>query len=111
MAVSRRSIQMRVVSLWAVVFFAVGTGCASDGDVARLKRLIEIQSVSSNIVEVNRAVDFLSAELRKDGLWCKVETMGDGRRVLFAANGETCRPDVLLSAHGDVVPSINSRIV
>ena len=107
MAVSRRSIQMRVVSLWAAVVFAVGTGRASDGDVARLKRLIEIPSVSSNIVEVNRAVDFLSAELRKDGLWCKVETMGDGRRVLFAANGETCRPDVLLSAHVDVVPAMD----
>ena len=37
-------------------------------DLVRLEKLIAIPSVSSNIVEVNRAVDFLSEELRHDGL-------------------------------------------
>lgn len=95
----------RIVSSLAVVFSIVGSICASDMDIVRLKRLIEIQSVSSNIVEVNRAVDFLSNELGYDGLWCQIETMSDGRRVLFAANEKTCRPNVLLSAHIDVVPA------
>ena len=53
-------------------------------DLARLEKQIAIPSVSSNIVEVNRAVDFLSEELRRDGLWFRIETMADGRRVLFA---------------------------
>ena len=93
--------------LQVAVFFAAGSMWASDVDIARLKRLIEIPSVSSNIVEVNRAVDFLSGELGSDGLWCKVETMSDGRRVLFAANEDNRRPDVLLSAHIDVVPAMD----
>ena len=76
-------------------------------DLARLEKLIAIQSVSSNIVEVNRAVDFLSEELRRDGLWCWIETMVDGRRVLFAANVEAQRPNILLSSHLDVVPAID----
>ena len=75
-------------------------------DLARLERLIAIPSVSSNIVEVNRAVDFLDGELGRDGLWRRIETMNDGRRVLFAANVATNRPDVLLSAHLDVVPAL-----
>ena len=76
-------------------------------DLARLEKLIAIPSVSSNIVEVNRAVDFLSEELRRDGLWCRIETMADGRRVLFAANGESQKPNILLSSHLDVVPVID----
>ena len=76
-------------------------------DLVRLEKLIAIPSVSSNIVEVNRAVYFLSEELRHDGHWCRIETMADGRRVLFAANVETKTPDILLSAHLDVVPAID----
>ncbi len=72
-----------------------------------LEKLIAIPSVSANIVEVNRAVDFLSEELRRDGLWCRIETMPGGRRVLFAANVETQKPDILLSSHLDVVPAID----
>ena len=41
-------------------------------DLARLERLIAIPSVSSNIVEVNRAVDFLDGELGRDGLWRRI---------------------------------------
>jgi acetylornithine deacetylase/succinyl-diaminopimelate desuccinylase-like protein len=88
-----------------VIVLAAALGFAQQSDdLASLEKLIAIPSVSSNVVEVNRAVDFLSEELRRDGLWCRIETMPGGRRVLFAANEPTRRPDVLLSAHLDVVP-------
>ena len=83
---------------------AVGAAGAAESDLVRLEKLIRIPSVSSNIVEVNRAVDFLDGELGRDGLYRQIETMPDGRRVLFAANESTRRPDILLSAHLDVVP-------
>ena len=91
------------IALLAAVF-AVGAAGAAESDLVRLEKLIRIPSVSSNIVEVNRAVDFLDGELGRDGLYRQIETMPDGRRVLFAANESTKRPDILLSAHLDVVP-------
>ena len=91
------------IALLAVAF-AVGAAGAAESDLVRLEKLIRIPSVSSNIVEVNRAVDFLDGELGRDGLYRQIETMPDGRRVLFAANESTKRPDILLSVHLDVVP-------
>ena len=91
------------IALLAVAF-AVGVAGAAESDLVRLEKLIRIPSVSSNIVEVNKAVDFLDGELGRDGLYRQIETMPDGRRVLFAANESTKRPDILLSAHLDVVP-------
>ena len=91
------------MALLAAVF-GVGAAGAAESDLMRLEKLIRIPSVSSNIVEVNRAVDFLDGELGRDGLYRQIETMSDGRRVLFAANESTRRPDILLSAHLDVVP-------
>ena len=91
------------ITLLAVVL-AVAAAGAAESDLVRLEKLIRIPSVSSNIVEVNRAVDFLDGELGRDGLYRQIETMPDGRRVLFAANESTRRPDILLSAHLDVVP-------
>ena len=87
-----------------VAVLAVGATGAAESDLVLLEKLIRIPSVSSNIVEVNKAVDFLDGELGRDGLYRQIETMPDGRRVLFAANESTKRPDILLSAHLDVVP-------
>ena len=95
------------IALLAVAF-AVGVAGAAESDLVRLEKLIRIPSVSSNIIEVNRAVDFLDGELGRDGLYRQIETMPDGRRVLFAANESTKRPDILLSAHLDVVPEKDS---
>ena len=91
------------IALFAAAL-AVGVAGAAESDLVRLEKLIRIPSVSSNIVEVNKAVDFLDGELGRDGLYRQIETMPDGRRVLFAANESTKRPDILLSAHLDVVP-------
>ena len=74
-------------------------------DAELLEGLIRIPSVSADIPQVNRAVRFLRDRLSDDGLFCSVETMPDGREVLFAATVETKKPDVLLSAHLDVVPA------
>ena len=62
-----------------VVVLAAALGFAQQNDdLARLEKLIAIPSDSSNGVEVNRAVDFLSEELRCHGLWCQIETMPGG---------------------------------
>ena len=95
-----------IIAMLAVAIANV-TAAECESDLARLERLIRIPSVSSNIVEVNRAVDCLAGELGAEGMWCSIETMADGRRVLFAANVETKRPDVVLSAHIDVVPALD----
>ena len=99
---------MKVNVLFGVALAAIAAGASAqseNGDIARLERLIRIPSVSSNIVEVNRAVECLAGELAAEGMWCKIETMRDGRKVLYAANVETKRPDVVLSSHIDVVPA------
>ena len=70
-----------------------------------LEALIRIPSVSADVAKVNEAVDFFRGELTAQGLACRVETMPNGRRVLFAANVDGKTPDVLLSAHLDVVPA------
>ena len=70
-----------------------------------LEALIRIPSVSTNRMKVAEAVGFLRRQLESRGLFCRTETMSDGRQVLFAANEETKTPDVLLSAHLDVVPA------
>ena len=101
---------MKANVLFGVALAAVAAGVSAqceNGDIARLERLIRIPSVSSNIVEVNRAVDCLAGELAGEGMWCRIETMKDGRKVLFAANVATNRPDVVLSSHIDVVPALD----
>jgi len=97
------------MSLVKSVAFAVAAvalvpaGLADDAGL--LEELIRIPSVSADVPQVNRAVRFLEGRLAADGLVCRVETMTDGREVLFACNAETNVPNVLLSAHLDVVPA------
>lgn len=83
------------------------TGTASEAvdDLRRLEDLIRIPSVSADIPEVNRAVRYLRRELESDGLFCTVERDAKGREILFAATERTKTPDVLLSAHLDVMPA------
>lgn len=70
-----------------------------------LKELIRIPSVTTDVAEVNRAVDFTRAHAESRGLFCRVETNAEGRRILWVSNAEGRCPDVLLSAHLDVVPA------
>lgn len=84
---------------------ATGDGSERVDDATLLEELIRIPSVSADIPQINRVVRRLRDRLATDGLWCRVETMDDGREVLYAANVSTPTPDVLLSAHLDVVPA------
>ena len=70
-----------------------------------LKGLIRIPSVSEDVAEVNRAADFTRRYAESRGLFCHVETNASGRCMVWVANVEGKSPDVLLSAHMDVVPA------
>ena len=76
-------------------------------DIEFLKNLIRIQSVSANVDEINRAVDFTVHHAKSRGLFCSVETNTAGRKIAWVANVDGKLPDVLLSAHLDVVPAQN----
>jgi len=100
------SIALVVIGLLAA---AIPVACpAAEPPVADdvlLENLIRIPSVSADVGKVNEVVRYLRRRLESDGLFCRMETMPDGREVLFAANTETTVPDVLFSAHLDVVPA------
>ena len=66
---------------------------------------MRIPSVSTDVENVNRAVDFTLRHAESRGLRYTVETDSEGRRIAWVANVEGKRPDVLLSAHLDVVPA------
>lgn len=91
----------------AGVLVAALSGCKTTtgevDDLARLENLIRIPSVTADIDAVNRAVDFMRSELEDDGLFCAVETTDEGRKILFASNDGSKVPDVIFSAHIDVV--------
>lgn len=99
---------MKKVVPLAVILFALCAQAVADADL--LAEMIGYRSVSADVPEVNRLVEFMRTRLVSDGLFCRVETMGSGRKVLYAANADTCEPDVLLSAHLDVVPAQMSEL-
>ena len=96
---------MRIVrlSFRVALLLAATASAAKAGDVEFLEDLIRIPSVSADIVNVNHAVRFIRDRLSSDGMMCRIETMDGGREVLFASNDGSVTPDVLLSAHLDVV--------
>lgn len=73
-------------------------------DLDFLEKLVAIPSVSSDAREVNRATRFMRDFLVKRGVHCTVETMADGREVLYAATTPGKCHDFVLSVHLDVVP-------
>ena len=59
---------------------------ASAVDIAFLKDLIRIPSVSADVAEVNRAADFTRRYAESKGLFCTIETNGIGRSMVWVAN-------------------------
>ena len=82
-----------------------GHAAASSVDLEFLKGLIRIPSVSADVAEVNRAAEFTRRYAESKGLFCQIETNAVGRSMVWVANVEGKTPDVLLSAHIDVVPA------
>ena len=78
--------------------------CAVNGaDLAFLKELVEIPSVSTDFAQVNAAMRKMKAYLEGKGVSCTMEKDGAGREVLFAATKPGKEQDYILSAHLDVV--------
>ena len=94
---------MSTMKLMSVCLLAA---CVAHGaDEAFLKELIEIPSSSIDYPQVNRAMQAMKAYLEKRGLFCTIETDGDGRELLFAATKPGKMQDYVLSTHLDVVPA------
>ncbi len=80
--------------------------CAARGaDLAFLKELVEIPSVSGDHPQVNRAMRAMKAYLEARRVFCTMETDGAGREILFAATKPGKIQDYIFSAHLDVVPA------
>ena len=69
-----------------------------------LEKLIAIPSVTADIPEVNKASRCMKDYLSRRGIHCTIETMDDGREVLYAATSPGKRHDFVFSVHLDVVP-------
>lgn len=74
-------------------------------DLDYLSELIAIPSVSADIKEVNRSMQFTRDYLAKRGVYCTVETAPDGREILYAATTPGKCHDFVFSVHLDVVPA------
>jgi acetylornithine deacetylase/succinyl-diaminopimelate desuccinylase-like protein len=72
-------------------------------DMDFFEKLVAIPSVSANIKEVNKATRFVQDYLVKRGVLCTIETMDDGREVLYAAVTPGKRHDFVFAVHLDVV--------
>ena len=74
-------------------------------DLDYLSDLVAIPSVSADIKEVNRSMQFTRDYLVKRGVYCTMETAPDGREILYAATTPGKRHDFVFSVHLDVVPA------
>ena len=92
---------MKKLLAFAAVSAAALSAHALDMDF--FEKLVAIPSVSANTKEVNRATRFVQDYLVKRGVLCTIETMDDGREVLYAAVTPGKRHDFVFAVHLDVV--------
>ena len=104
MKVQNISNYIPVIAAGLMCFSCSVVGARTD-DVELLNGLIRIPSVSADVEQVNRIVDFARADFERRGLFCTVETNSVGRRMLWVANVRGRRPDIVFSSHLDVVPA------
>lgn len=70
-----------------------------------LSRLLEIPSVTADLEQVNRAVEFVRGDLEAAGVACVEERDAQDRKVLYASTRPGRVQDYLLVVHLDVVPA------
>ena len=98
--------ELAAIALLAATLSGAGQTLAADDDVALLSELLSIPSVSTDVRECDRAIEWMKGYLESRGVWCKtfVAREADGRKVLYAATvPELKRPDYALVTHLDVV--------
>lgn len=93
--------KMLVRTVGSALLFAAAPAFALEMDL--FAKLISIPSVSSDIAEVNRAMRLMRDYLAPRGVSCTIETMPDGREILYAATTPGKRHDFVMSVHLDVV--------
>ena len=98
---------MKSIGLVLLGLFACAQLVAADlkEDVALLTELLAIPSVSRDVVQTDRAIEWMRTFLERRGVWCAVETCPkDGRKVLYAATRKGLKnPDFTIVTHLDVV--------
>ncbi len=72
--------------------------------VKLVKQLMEFQTVSEDIQNINKCVDFLKQYLETNGVYTRLEKLKT-RKILYAAVRKTKTPAILFNAHLDVVPA------
>ena len=95
-----------VLGLALAVALAASGGTTADEDVAKLSELLSIPSVSADVPECDRAVEWMRSYLEANGVWCRVFTVPEagGRKVLYAATKpELKNPERMMVTHLDVV--------
>ena len=97
---------------WTLAVLALSSRAFVWEDLAFLKELVAIPSVSSDIAKCNEVVEFVNGKIVEEGLFSSIVTNGEGRAVLYASTMDTKVPDVLVSVHLDVVPpSVEGQFV
>ena len=105
------NIKSKVKMFGVVLLLAAGAGVVApvkaQGRIDRdfLSRLLEIPSVTADLEQVNRAVDFVRGDLEGAGIACIEERDAQGRKILYASTRPGKVQDYLLVVHLDVVPA------
>ena len=85
---------------------AVASAQKEGFDLDMLLGLMRIPSVTSNIAENNRAVDYLKNWFERHGLFAAVRTNDVGRMALYASTTPGQKHDIVFVTHIDVVPPL-----
>ena len=99
--------------LASIVLAAALTGHCVGEDVSQLSELLSMPSVSSDVRECDRAIEWMKSYLESRGVWCKTFVASDagGRKVLYAATVQDLKtPDYVFVTHLDVVAAASQEM-
>ena len=99
--------------LASIFLAAVLAGHGAGEDVSQLSELLSIPSVSADVRECDRAIEWMKTYLESRGVWCKTFVAPDagGRKVLYAATvPELKNPDYVFVTHLDVVAAASPEM-